>query len=106
MTPGCTKEMCAFSADLDKFNSAGTQVLGISCDNSESHEKFAQKHNLTVPLLDDSARKVGEAYGTVREDKATAERMLFVIDKEGVIRHIHNGMPSNEELLSIVQKLG
>jgi thioredoxin-dependent peroxiredoxin len=99
-TPGCTKEMCAFSADLDKFNSAGTQVLGISCDNSESHEKFAQKHNLTVPLLDDSARKVGEAYGTVREDKATAERMLFVIDKEGVIRHIHNGIHRSKARLT------
>lgn len=104
-TPGCTKEMCSFSDDLEKFNTAGTQVLGISCDDTQSHGKFAQKHNLTVPLLADHERKTALAYGAIREDKANAERMLFVIDKEGVIRHIHNGMPSNEELLQIVQKL-
>jgi peroxiredoxin Q/BCP len=104
-TPGCTKEMCSFSDDLEKFNGANTQVLGISCDNADSHGQFAKKHNLTVPLLADDQCTVGKAYGTVREDKKMAERMLFVIDKEGVIRYIHNGMPSNEELLAMVAKL-
>lgn len=104
-TPGCTREMCSFSDDLEKFNNANTQVLGISCDTVDSHGKFAAKHNLTVPLLADDQRSVGKAYGTVREDKANAERMLFVIDKEGVIRYIHTGMPTNEELLATVQKL-
>jgi peroxiredoxin Q/BCP len=104
-TPGCTKEMCAFSDDLDKFNNAGTQVLGISVDDEASHGKFADKHGLKIPLLADNQREVGKAYGTVRGDGGNAERMLFVIDKEGVIRHIHTGMPSNEELLGVVQKL-
>lgn len=104
-TPGCTKEMCSFSDDLEKFNSANTQVLGISCDTKDSHGEFAAKHKLSVPLLADDQRTVAKAYGTIREDKQYAERMLFLIDKEGVIRHIHNGMPSNEELLAMVQKL-
>lgn len=104
-TPGCTKEMCAFSDDLEKFNSAGTQVLGISVDSEASHGKFANKHSLRLPLLSDSQREVGKAYGTVRDDGGNAERMLFVIDKEGYIRHVHSGMPKNDELLEIVSKL-
>jgi peroxiredoxin Q/BCP len=104
-TPGCTKEMCAFSDDLEKFNTANTQVLGISVDDEASHGKFAQKHSLSVPLLADTAREVGRAYGTVRDTGANAERMLFVIDKNGVIRHIHTGMPNNAELLSVVEKI-
>ena len=104
-TPGCTKEMCSFSDDLDKFNTVNTQVLGISVDDADSHGKFAQKHNLKVPLLADPGREVSKAYGTVRDTGGHAERMLFVIDKEGVIRHIHTGMPSNEALLEIVQKI-
>ncbi len=104
-TPGCTKEMCSFSDDLEKFNSADTQVLGISCDTVDSHGQFASKHNLTIPLLADDQRTVATAYGTVREGKANAERMLFLIDKQGIIRHIHSGMPSNEDLLALVAKL-
>jgi peroxiredoxin Q/BCP len=104
-TPGCTKEMCAFSDDLDKFNSAGTQVLGISVDDETSHGKFADKHGLKIPLLADQNRETGKAYGTVRDTGGNAERMLFVIDKEGTIRHIHTGMPTNAELLAVVEKL-
>lgn len=104
-TPGCTKEMCAFSNDLEKFNTANTQVLGISCDNADSHGRFAEKHKLTLPLLADSNREVGRAYGTVRDTGGNAERVLFVIDKTGIIRHIHTGMPNNAELLSVVEKI-
>lgn len=104
-TPGCTKEMCSFSADLNRFDNANTQVFGISCDDASSHKAFAQKHNLTIPLLADVGGKVGKQYGTVAADKNTADRVLFVIDKHGVIRHIHNGMPTNEELLKIVETL-
>src|SRR5438105_1026271 len=73
-TPGCTKEMCAFSDDLAKFTSADTQVLGISADDVKSHEQFAGKHKLTQPLLDDSKREVGKAYGAIKEDKPNADR--------------------------------
>src|SRR5262245_58430795 len=84
-TPGCTKEMCSFSDDLSKFNDANTQVLGISCDTVSSHEKFADKHKLTLPLLADDKKEIAEAYGTTQEGKNTASRTLFVIDKQGVI---------------------
>jgi thioredoxin-dependent peroxiredoxin len=104
-TPGCTKEMCAFSEDLGKFNSADTEVLGISVDDSASHGAFAAKHKLHQRLLCDTDHKVSKAYGAIKPDKHNAERILFVIDKQGVIRHIHEGMPTNDELLAVVHKL-
>lgn len=104
-TPGCTKEMCAFSDDLSKFSAAGTQVLGISVDDVTSHGQFASKHGLNQPLLSDTGKQVAKAYGVMKSDKPYAERVLFIIDKSGVIRHIFEGMPSNEQLLQVVNGL-
>ncbi|CAN5143146.1 peroxiredoxin [soil metagenome] len=104
-TPGCTKEMCAFSEDLDTFAQHDTQLLGISVDSVEAHEKFAAKFSLKQPLLADINGSVGKLYGTVTEGKATASRVLFVIDKQGVIRHVVEGMPTNAELLEIVKAI-
>jgi peroxiredoxin Q/BCP len=105
-TPGCTKEMCAFSEDLDQFEAAHTQPLGISCDNVDSHGKFAAKFNLKQPLLADVGGVVGKAYGTVVEGKATANRVTFVIEKNGTIAKVIEGMPSNSDLLAVVKGLG
>ena len=104
-TPGCTKEMCSFSADLAQFASKDTVVLGISCDSVESHQLFAQKHGLLQVLLTDSSGAVGQAYGTVREGRVNANRVLFVIDKKGIVRHVLEGMPSNTELLAFLDSL-
>jgi peroxiredoxin Q/BCP len=104
-TPGCTKEMCSFSEDLSHFTNAQTQVLGISCDSISSHEKFTSNHNLKLPLLADEKGEVGKKYGAVAETGGNASRVLFVIDKQGVVRHIINGMPTNSELLEIIKGL-
>jgi len=105
-TPGCTKEMCAFSKDLAQFAETNTQVIGISCDSVQSHEKFAGKFSLKQPLLADVDGRVGKSYGTVTPGKTTASRKLFVIDKKGIIRHICEGMPDNEMLIALVKTLG
>lgn len=105
-TPGCTKEMCAFSEDLSQFEAAHTQPLGISCDNVESHGKFAGKFSLKQPLLADVGGVVGKAYGTVGEGKTTANRVTFIIDKDGVVRNVIEGMPKNSDLLEFVKALG
>jgi peroxiredoxin Q/BCP len=104
-TPGCTKEMCAFSDDLSKFSAAGTEVLGISVDDLGSHGQFAGKHKLNQRLLADPDKQVSTAYGALKPDKAYTDRILFVIDKQGTIRHIHEGMPTNSELLDMVKSL-
>lgn len=103
-TPGCTREMCAFSDDLARFLDANTAVLGVSCDDVASHSAFAQKYKLGITLLADVDGTVGKAYGAIG-DRPVADRVLFVIDKEGVVRHIHKGMPDNNGLLSVIQGL-
>lgn len=104
-TPGCTKEMCAFSEDLGKFQSADCEVLGISVDSVKSHEKFAAKYTLKQTLLADADGDVAKLYGVVREGKSSAARVLFIMDKQGIVRHIHEGMPTNDELLSLLSDL-
>lgn len=104
-TPGCTAEICAFSDDLEAFRSLGALVFGVSCDSLESHESFAGKYGITVPLISDFEGYVARLYGAKREGHKTANRKLFVIDKKGIIRHIEDGMPDNARLLEIVQSL-
>ena len=104
-TPGCTREMCAFSADLDQFVGLGTIVFGVSFDDTSSHANFTEKHNLAIPLLADVGGKVASAYGAARPGADYANRVLFVIDKQGIVRHIHHGMPTNLTLLQALEGL-
>lgn len=101
-TPGCSREMCDFSDDLQSFADVSTVVLGISRDKIESHEKFASKYALKQILLVDDSGATGRDYGTVN-DGANARRVLYVIDKEGIIRHVVEGMPDNQDLLQFLK---
>lgn len=104
-TPGCTTENCAFRDDISKFEDAKTQVFGISCDDVKSHEAFAKKFNFTHPLLADVGGEVAKKYGTFQEQKGYASRKLFVIDKNGKIQKVVDGIPSNAELIDFVKSL-
>ncbi len=104
-TPGCTKEMCAFTEDYSKFETADTVVFGISTDSVKSHEGFAAKFSLKQHLLADHTHEVGRKYGVVSEDKTTASRALFLIDKEGIVQYVHEGMPENAKVLEEISKL-
>lgn len=85
-TPGCTIEACNFRDDYSKFQSQDTQILGVSYDDSSSHQAFKEKFKLPFPLLVDSDRSIAQAYG-VEGDKYP-NRDTIVIDKEGKIKKI------------------
>ncbi len=104
-SPVCIQEMCALSDNMDRFNSAGTHVFGVSRDSVASHETFADKYGLNLPLLADEDGEVARAYGAMSEERDHCERVLFVVDRSGVIRHVHEGMPSVEDLLGVVREL-
>ncbi len=104
-SPVCIQEMCALSDNLDRFNSAGTHVFGVSRDSIASHETFADKYGLNLPLLSDEDGEVARAYGTLRDERGYCDRVLFVIDRDGVVRHVHEGMPAVEDLLNVVRRL-
>jgi thioredoxin-dependent peroxiredoxin len=89
--------MQAFQQDLKKFESLNAQVLGISPDDVETHRRFSKELGLQFPLIADTDRKIQTLY---RQGRVT-----FVIDREGVIRFIQEGMPKNDVLLDEVRKI-
>jgi len=66
-------------------------VLGISLDSQERNRKFAQETGASFPLLCDTDKQVAKAYGVLNFTRLFANRVTFVIDKDGVIRHIDEG---------------
>ena len=90
-TPGCTLEAIQFSAALERFAELGAQVIGVSTDSPESHEKFAGRHNLTVLLLSDTDHHVLPAYGAWKpktifgKEILGTERDTFLINPDGKI---------------------
>ena len=68
-TPGCTKEACSFRDVYDDILAAGAVVIGISKDDTSSHQKFKNKYNLPFYLLSDPDHKVIEKYGAWQEKK-------------------------------------
>jgi len=66
-------------------------VLGISLDSQERNRKFAEETGATFPLLSDTDKQVAKAYGVLSFTRLFANRVTFVIDNEGIIRHIDEG---------------
>ena len=89
-TPGCTKEACSFRDQYQDFQDAGAAVLGVSSDSSESHRKFADRHRLPFTLLSDRGGKLRKQYGVPATLGLLPGRVTFVIDGEGVVRHVFN----------------
>ncbi len=83
----CTRQLCSYSSGLEQFTDLGAQVWGISQQSVDSHEAFARKHGLRLPLLADTERTATRAYGIGLG--STLRRAVFVIDADGVIRWKH-----------------
>ena len=89
----CDKEMCVFQDNFTKLGNSNTAVIGISVDSPWANAEFASKYNLEFELLSDIDRKVVEAYdakfvglGGI-EGYVSANRVVVVIDKEGIVQH-------------------
>lgn len=91
-TPGCTAESCAFRDSYQVFQDIGAEVIGISGDSVDSHRKFADKYNLPFILLSDSQNSVRKQFGVPATLFVLPGRVTYVIDKEGIIRHVFNSM--------------
>jgi peroxiredoxin Q/BCP len=87
-TPTCTKQFCSYRDRADDMAALGATVVGISSQDVDTHERFMDHHDLTVPLLADVGRAVARAYGVARPGLGT-QRAVFVVDEAGVVRHRH-----------------
>ena len=96
-TPGCTKEVCAFRDNFEEFRKLDSEVIGISSDSVESHSSFAKNHNLPFTLLSDEGSKVRKLYGVPKTFGLFPGRVTYVIDKEGIVRHIFSSQRGAEK---------
>ncbi|HEY2791440.1 MAG TPA: peroxiredoxin [Micromonosporaceae bacterium] len=90
-TPVCTKQLCSYTSDLEQFTGVGATVWGISPQDMDSHEAFALKHKLGMPLLADVGRTVISEYG-VAMFGIGVRRSVFVIDSDSIVRWRYVGL--------------
>ena len=90
-TPVCTKQLNSYNDDLAQFADLDAQVLGISAQGLESHERFAAKHGFGFPLLSDPDKAVAAAYGTLGPI-GFPRRSVFIVDAAGVVRYAHRAI--------------
>ena len=96
-TPGCTAQACSLRDANADIKAKGAAILGVSTQDESSHQKFTAKYQLNFPLLADTDRVVGKAYGTIggggllsaaKAIVGMADRVTFIIDEKGEIAHI------------------
>ena len=107
-TPICTRQMCSVRDRWADYTATGAEVVGISTDSVESHQKFAEHHELPLRLLSDSDQKVANLYGARSLIPGKVARSVFVIDAQGIIRHrkvqpLGLFRPRDEEVLAAIQ---
>jgi peroxiredoxin Q/BCP len=86
-TPICTRQMCSVRDRWDDYVATGAEVVGISTDSVESHQKFAEHHELPLRLLSDASGEVSKLYGARSLIPGKVARSVFVIDAQGIVRH-------------------
>ena len=86
-TPICTRQMCSVRDRWDDYVATGAEVVGISTDSVESHQKFAEHHELPLRLLSDANGEVSKLYGARSLIPGKVARSVFVLDAKGIVRH-------------------
>ncbi|QDD13071.1 peroxiredoxin [Candidatus Methylopumilus rimovensis] len=106
-TPGCTKEACQFRDDFKTLEALGAKVIGISIDDSFSHQKFAEKYNLPFPLLSDASGEVADRYGALNNFLVIklAKRYTYLINPQGKIAKIYLSVDTSKHSQEIIEDL-
>lgn len=109
-TPGCTTEACAFRDSYEVFKEAGAEVIGVSSDSETSHQQFATKYRLPYLLVSDQDGVLRKRYGVPTTLGILPGRVTYIIDKQGIVRHIFSSQFTPEkhitEALKTLQELG
>jgi len=97
----CTQEMCDITGGITQYSDLGAEVYGVSVDSPFAQEVWAEKNRITITLLSDLNKTVTKAYDVVFPNLAgigdTSARAVFVIGKDGVIKHAEQ-TPSPKEI--------
>lgn len=84
-TSVCTKQFCNYRDGSEKIDGIDAEVVGVSPQDVDSHEKFIAEHDLNVPLVADTELEAAEAYGVTLG--SNVRRSVFVVDPEGKVRY-------------------
>ncbi|MFJ4788950.1 thioredoxin-dependent thiol peroxidase [Streptomyces sp. NPDC088794] len=112
LTPGCTKQACDFTDNLELLTGAGYDVLGVSPDKPEKLAKFRDKESLRITLLADPEKTVTEAYGAYGEKKNYGKtymgviRSTIVVDEEGKVERALYNVRATGHVAKIIKDLG
>jgi len=106
-TPGCTTEACQFRDDYYALKEMGVVVLGVSLDDVDSHQEFAEKYHLPFPLLSDAEGSVAAAYGSLTKfgPISFAKRHTFIIDPDGHIARVYTRVKPGEHSTEVIGDL-
>jgi len=111
----CQKELCTFRDSMARLNQAKAKVYGISVDTFFTLKAFKDQQHLSFPLLSDFNKDVIQQYGVFNPDmiglKGIAKRAVFVVDKEGIVRHREvlddaRNEPNYDAVFAALGKLG
>ncbi|WP_338779384.1 thioredoxin-dependent thiol peroxidase [Streptomyces sp. DG1A-41] len=112
LTPGCTKQACDFTDNLELLAGAGYEVIGISPDKPEKLARFRDKESLKVTLLADPDKQVLESYGAYGEKKLYGKtvvgviRSTVIVDEEGKVERALYNVKATGHVAKIIKDLG
>ena len=102
-TPGCTKEACGFRDQIGDLQKENVEVIGVSFDSTDSHQKFISKFHLNFPLVADTDGKIADAYGVRMTGRNMDRRVSFLIGLDGKIVHVTDTMNADTHLTEMKQ---
>jgi peroxiredoxin Q/BCP len=109
-SPVCSREAETFRDNYEVFKKLDAEVIGVSSQSVESHHAFASHHNLPYILLSDLHNSVRKLYGISTTLGVVPGRVTYVIDKEGIIKHMFSSQfhPAKHatEAISALERIG
>ncbi len=103
-TPGCTREACTFRDSYEELTNLGAEVLGVSGQSVTSHKSFATHYGLPFLLLSDVDNKVRKLYDVPSTMGLIPGRVTYIIDKQGIVRHIFSSQTQAERHVEEAKK--
>ncbi len=89
-TPGCIIEAQGFRDAYKELKDLNVEVIGISVDDKSDLKTFRNDQQLPFPLVSDLKKEITASYGCLNDEWGMANRISFLIDKQGKIRNIWN----------------
>lgn len=111
-TPVCTRQACNLRDHFRLLTEYGVSIVGISPNSQSDHDAFIQKYALPFPLIEDPAHVILNQYGTWGEKNMYGNivqgvlRYTFLIDEQGMIRHVFRKPKVDQHAQEILRKFG